>query len=147
MVEDGAAWTLAALTTAVQNLDARVNARDAWIQSIADAASDHAEGLEACGRDAIIQRARVSELKEELKGGLLSAEAKLGELFTRSDTIMKQYEELFKTADKGLLDLEKADLAMKEALEARQAHHRDLEDRNAQLKKALALNQQLDEQK
>ena len=44
--------------------------------------------------------------------------AKVGELFVKTDEFMKPYEELFKKTDTASLNLEEADLAMKEALGA-----------------------------
>ena len=88
-------------------------------QQLVQVFEDHAVQLEACARDAIAGRGRLADVAREIQGGHASAEQKLSELFAKSDEIMKKHDDLFGKTDKGLLNLEKADLAIKEAMDAR----------------------------
>ena len=113
------AMSLQELTAAVKTLDARGEARLTWCRSIADAVDDHADQLEALTRESLQSRARLVEFQEVVQTGTAGAEAKIKELFVKSDILFQRSDDLFKKTDKGLVDLEAADAALKAAMEGK----------------------------
>ena len=124
--------TMAQLTNAVKNLDARAEARNAWVTSIAEAVTDHADLLEACSRESIAARARLIEFQKTVQDGQTSAENQVRQLFLKSDEMMKQYEALFDKTNKNLIDLEAADAAIKATMENKIANIEKVIQRSAE---------------
>ena len=59
------------------------------------------------------------ELKGSTEAAMLSAEGRLAELFAKTDELIKNHDKLFAKTSDGLINLEKADAALKESIEAR----------------------------